>query len=729
MLEAASASSSSLVHSKAAEESAAPLSSAFLCSGEELLPSLYRFYKSVAAMLCLLGLCWITVCPANAADPARKLPPHYRHWLNEEVNYIISTDERKAFLGLASDKERDHFIENFWDLRNPDPHSEANSYREEHYRRLAYANQTFGNPMTGDGWHTDMGQIYITLGAPKQKADYQTGQNVKQMQIWFYQSETPVLPPYFYIVFYKRSPIDDYTLYSPYQDGPVRLVTTLENMNDQKKSLDIIRKSMGDEVARTTLTLLPSEPVDFSSYNPSLTSDVLLSNIRGLADNPRTLENLKERRMNEQVTTRLLVGAEQTELQTAVFRGQDRRSTVHYLLRFREPEATLIGPVGKDQMGYKLTLETTVVTAAGKPVYRDQSSLSQVLTVDQAESARHQSFAAAGRLPLVAGKYKLLVTLTNQLNHAAYRQQQDLVVPEPSGIGLELSSLVAFSSTPPVAEAEGHLPFNVSGIQFDPIGIGSATIHQGELLHVLAQVWSDVPQDTTRAARKLDFRYAYGSLSGGNTETQVEAVDEEAFDPSGSLLTGKKLATDHLAPGNYRLVVSAVEEGGDRHAYASLNFQVQPTNMPAGLWTAHDPGLSQLAGYGQDDYKRGLSASAQGNSADAAKWFSLAVNAAPPYEQGLPRLVVLLSQQQKYAELAQLGHRFAKSRMLDEKTVVLLARGIAQSGDINLATQVLEGALSWQAPTADMYSTLAGFYRASGDNAHAADLEARAKTF
>ncbi len=693
------------------------------------MPLRYRFNPSVAAVLCLLGLCWITLCPARAADPSRNLAPHYRHWLNEEVNYIISTDERKAFLGLATDAERDHFIQNFWDLRNPDPRSESNAYREEHYRRLAYANQMFGHPMSGDGWHTDMGQIYITLGAPKQKADYQTGQNVKQMQIWFYQSETPALPPYFYIVFYKRSPIDDYTLYSPYQDGPVRLVTTLENMNDQKKSLDIIRKSMGDEVARTTLTLLPSEPVDFSTYTPSLTSDVLLSNIRGLRDNPLTIKQMQERRMNEQVTTRLLVGAEQTELQTAVFRGQDHRSTVHYLLRFRQPEATLIGAIGKDQLGYKLMVETAVLTAAGKPVYRDQSSLNAVLSADEAEAARHQPFAAAGRLPLVPGKYKLLLTLTNQLNHAAYRQQQDVVVPEPSGIGLELSSLVAFSSTPPVSDEDGHLPFDISGIRFDAIGIGSATIHQGELLRIFAQVWSDVPQDGPRAGRKLNFRYSYGSLSGGSTETEVDAVDEEAFDASGSLLTGKKLATDHLLPGNYRLTVSAVEEGGDHHAYASLNFQVQPANMPVGLWTAHDPGLAQLTGFGQDDYKRGLSAAAQGNSADAAKWFELALNATPPYEQGLPRLIGLLSQQQKYAELAQLGQRFAKSRTLDEKTVVLLARGVAQSGDINLATQIIESALSWQSPTADMYSTLAGFYRASGDTAHAAQLEARAKTF
>jgi GWxTD domain-containing protein len=727
MPEEASASSSNLGNVKLAGESVATLSPAILFVGEVRLPLLYRLRPSVAVVLCLLGLWGVTLHPAHAAVSARNLPPHYRHWVNEEVNYIISTDERKAFLALKTDEERDHFIQNFWELRNPDPHSESNSYREEHYRRLAYVNQMFGHPMMGDGWQTDMGQIYIILGAPKQKADYQTGQNVKPIQIWFYQSETPALPPYFYVLFYKRSPTDEYTLYSPYQDGPVRLVTTLEDMNDQKKALDIIRKSMGDEIARTTMTFFPSEPVDFSTYSPSLTSDVLLSNIRGLADNPITLQKINERRMNEQVTTRVLFGSDQTELQTAVFRGEGHRSTVHYLLRFREPEARLIGSIAKDQIGYKLTLETTVVTANGKPVYRDESTLTGAFDAAQAENARHQSFAATGRLPLVPGKYKLLVTLTNELNHAAFRQQQDVDVPEPSGIGIELSSVVAFSSTPPVADADIHLPFAVSGIRFDPIGIGSATIHQGEPLRIFTQVWSDLPPESGRAGHKLNFRYAYGSLSGGNTETEVDAVDEGAFDTNGSLLTGKKLATDHLLPGNYRLIVAAVEEGSERHAYAPLNFQVTDSNLPAGLWTAHDPGLAKLAGYGQDDYKRGLSAAAQGNSVEAANWFLLAVDATPPYEQGLPRLVGVLAQQQKYAEMAHLGQRFGKSRSLDEKTVVLLARGIAQSGDIKLATQVLEAALSWQSPTAEMYSTLAGFYRASGDDARAAELEARAK--
>ena len=88
----------------------------------------------------------------------------YRTWLNEEVPYIISDEERKAFLSLSNDEEREAFIENFWQRRNPNPDSPENEFREEHYRRIAYANEHFaaGKP----GWKTDRGRIYIMWGPP-----------------------------------------------------------------------------------------------------------------------------------------------------------------------------------------------------------------------------------------------------------------------------------------------------------------------------------------------------------------------------------------------------------------------------------------------------------------------------------------------------------------------------------------------------------------------------------
>jgi len=88
----------------------------------------------------------------------------YKTWLEQDVVWIITDEERKAFKTLTNDEEREAFIEQFWLRRNPSPDSPENEFREEHYRRIAYANEHFaaGKP----GWKTDRGRIYIEYGKP-----------------------------------------------------------------------------------------------------------------------------------------------------------------------------------------------------------------------------------------------------------------------------------------------------------------------------------------------------------------------------------------------------------------------------------------------------------------------------------------------------------------------------------------------------------------------------------
>ena len=97
----------------------------------------------------------------------------YKTWLEQDVAYIISDEERKAFKNLSNDEEREAFIENFWLRRNPNPDSPENEFREEHYRRIAYANEHFaaGKP----GWKTDRGHIYISFGKPDSIESHPSG--------------------------------------------------------------------------------------------------------------------------------------------------------------------------------------------------------------------------------------------------------------------------------------------------------------------------------------------------------------------------------------------------------------------------------------------------------------------------------------------------------------------------------------------------------------------------
>ena len=94
----------------------------------------------------------------------KELDTPYKKWLDEDVVYIISPAERRAFLQLQTNEEREEFIEQFWQRRNPDPDSTENPVKEEHYRRIAYANEHYSSGMPG--WKSDRGRIYIIWGKP-----------------------------------------------------------------------------------------------------------------------------------------------------------------------------------------------------------------------------------------------------------------------------------------------------------------------------------------------------------------------------------------------------------------------------------------------------------------------------------------------------------------------------------------------------------------------------------
>ena len=97
----------------------------------------------------------------------------YTKWLNQDVAYIITDAERNAFKNLQSNPELEHFIEQFWQRRDPTPGTVENEFKEEHYRRIAYANDHFPGPIPG--WKTDRGRIYITYGPPDEKESHPSG--------------------------------------------------------------------------------------------------------------------------------------------------------------------------------------------------------------------------------------------------------------------------------------------------------------------------------------------------------------------------------------------------------------------------------------------------------------------------------------------------------------------------------------------------------------------------
>src|SRR6266436_643200 len=103
----------------------------------------------------------------------KELDTPYKQWLNEDVVYIISPEERQAFLQLDTNEEREQFIEQFWLRRSSNPDLPDNDFKEEHYRRIAYANEHYASGIPG--WKTDRGRMYIMWGPADEVESHPTG--------------------------------------------------------------------------------------------------------------------------------------------------------------------------------------------------------------------------------------------------------------------------------------------------------------------------------------------------------------------------------------------------------------------------------------------------------------------------------------------------------------------------------------------------------------------------
>ncbi len=115
-----------------------------------------------------------------------RLSDEHKSWLERDVVYIITERERDVFLTLESVDERDRFIEAFWRKRDPNRATPVNELRQEHYRRLDYANTYLGRETFREGWQTDRGRFYIILGEPREIQRFDGYNGVVSAHLWFY---------------------------------------------------------------------------------------------------------------------------------------------------------------------------------------------------------------------------------------------------------------------------------------------------------------------------------------------------------------------------------------------------------------------------------------------------------------------------------------------------------------------------------------------------------------
>jgi GWxTD domain-containing protein len=397
------------------------------------------------------------------AEKKRKieLPEKYKRWIEEEVIYIITPQEKRVFLQLGTDREREIFVEAFWRQRDPSTGTPRNEFKEEHYRRLSYANRFFGRGTPRPGWKTDQGRVYIILGQPINIETYDNVMNVYPTQIWFYLGDPKYgLPPAFNIVFFKKEGMGEYILYSPSDHGPQSLIA--DYLGNAKNALDAYQRlsQLEPNLARQTLSLIPGErsvPGVVSLASNTLFSSVFSSPQKKVEDEYAEAI-LKYKDIVEVEYTANYIGSDSL---VRVIKDDSGFFLVHYSV---EPKKLSVDYY-EDKYNAHFELNGRISDSSGRTIFQYNKEIPLSFDRDQIKDIKSISFALQDIFPLVPGNYKFNLLVKNTVSKEFTSVERDIIIPQDI-IVPQLSTLIlGYQVEKSTAESKEIVPFRVGGNQ------------------------------------------------------------------------------------------------------------------------------------------------------------------------------------------------------------------------------------------------------------------------
>ncbi|RPI98227.1 MAG: GWxTD domain-containing protein [Candidatus Aminicenantes bacterium] len=398
---------------------------------------------------------------ASQKVSVKDLTPRFRAWLEEEVGYIISPKEKAVFLQLGNDREREMFITAFWKARDDDPNTPENKFKDEHYRRIEYANKNFGRGLKAGGWRSDMGRIYITLGEPKTIERYENESNVYPMIVWFYSGLMGSgMPSTFNVVFFKKDSAGDYILYSPVRDGPQKLMPFYNgDMTNYLQAWGELRQ-IAPQLAELSMSLIPGDYV--LGMNPTPASDVLIfSKIPKMGyDSVKDAYAEKLLRYKDIVEVEYTANYIESDALVQITRDSAGRAFVHFLI---EPARLSIERM---EGIYRTVFDVNgiVSDAGGKTIYQFDRRVPIELDAEQFSKINQRQVSYQDVFPLIDGDYKISLLWKNTVSKEFSSVEAELKIP-PAG-SLTLSApILAYRVVRNPAFAGQIKPFTVGETQ------------------------------------------------------------------------------------------------------------------------------------------------------------------------------------------------------------------------------------------------------------------------
>jgi len=364
----------------------------------------------------------------------KDLPQQYQEWLKLAA-YIIQPVEREVFMKLANNRDRDIFIETFWKQRDPTPGTPENEYKDEIIKRFQYVNQNFGRGRgtTREGWRTDMGQIYMVLGPPQSIEHFEASIGLVPCQSWTYYGDSRRnLPPQFILLFYQRGGLGEYKLYDPVSDGPTRLLLNQKDIGDPMDYEALYEKILDIQptLAEVAITRIPGE-YNYD-YSPSPRNNILLASILESPKkdvNPSYATHFLD--YKGMVSTEYLTNFVESNATTNLIRDpMTGLQFLHFILAPVNVSVDYYVPKSQYFCSYQINVS---LRAGDNIIFQYTRDFPIYISDKDLDRIRANGLAVEDSFPVVDGKFKLIVLMTNSVGKEFSLLERDIVVPEDTG--------------------------------------------------------------------------------------------------------------------------------------------------------------------------------------------------------------------------------------------------------------------------------------------------------
>jgi len=526
-------------------------------------------FSLVLAGTSLFGFAQDKTKNQDPMDKPRNVKPElkkaYKDWLEKDVTYVITDEERKAFKKLATDDERERFIEEFWRRRDPDPDTDENEFKEEYYERIAYANEHFASGIPG--WKSDRGRIWIMYGKPDERETHPSGGSYDRpsyegggntttypFEIWFYRYLAGV-----------GSGVE-IEFVDPTGSGEYRIARSPDE-KDAMLNIPGAGLTLSEQLGLTDKAQRVGGMGGIGNNNYTREQDSPFSRLQLLADLSRPPQ-VKFNDLASAVNTGVI---EENPLNFDVrvdfFRQSDERVITAITIQVQNKDLVFQDSGGLQQA--RINIFGRITSVAGRRAGVFEDPVITTATAQELSDAKDRKSAYQKAVALPPGTYKVDVIVRDVASGATGVRHIALPVPKYDPQKLSTSTLVLAAKLENMGDRPAVGQFVIG--QAKVIPNVSGIYRRGEPVGVYMQVYNaGIDQTTLRPS--VDVEYA---LLKDGKEVGKQAEDWRGMSDSGQRLTLARLIdTRQLGPGEYELSIRIRDRVSGQALAPSAKFTV-----------------------------------------------------------------------------------------------------------------------------------------------------------